>query len=110
VEAPIDHVENLNNQSSNAAAATPIQAEAAEHQPIIVSAFERDLGKRVEIWELPPDEQDNLGDNLIFRRNIIHILHDIIALICIVREFCFACYLCHPSMLDSWLHPWSCHC
>jgi hypothetical protein len=59
VEAPIDHVENLNNQSSDAAAAaTPIEAEAAEHQPIVASAFERDPGKRVQIWELPPDEQD----------------------------------------------------
>lgn len=57
VEAPIDHVENLNNQSSDAAA-TPIEAEAVERQPIIASAFERDPGKRVQIWDLPPDEQD----------------------------------------------------
>jgi hypothetical protein len=51
VEAPIDHVENLNDQSSDAAAATPGEAEAqaTEHQPIVASAFERDLGKRVQI-------------------------------------------------------------
>ena len=56
-ETPNEHdVENPNNQSSVAAA--PLEAEAAEHQPIVATRFERDPGKRVQILELPVDQQD----------------------------------------------------
>jgi hypothetical protein len=55
-----DHVQNPNNhQSSAAATAEPIQAEAAEHPPVVATRFERDPGKRVQILELPPDQQDD---------------------------------------------------
>ena len=57
-ETPNDHVENPNNQSS--APVEPMEAEVAEpeHEPIVATRFERDPGKRVQILELPADQQD----------------------------------------------------
>lgn len=53
-----DHVQNSNNQSNVAATAEPIEAEVAEHPPVIATRFERDPGKRVQILELSADQQD----------------------------------------------------
>jgi len=53
-----DHVQNPNNQSNVAATAEPIEAEVAEHPPVVATRFERDPDKRVQILELPADQQD----------------------------------------------------
>ena len=53
-----DHVQNPNNQSNVAATAEPIEAEVAKHPPVVATRFERDPGKRVQILELPADQQD----------------------------------------------------
>jgi hypothetical protein len=53
-----DHVQNPNNESNVAATAKPIEAEVAEHPPVVATRFERDPGKSVQILELTDDQQD----------------------------------------------------
>lgn len=52
-----DHVETPNNHT---ATVEPMEAEVAEpeREPIIATRFERDPGKRVQILELPADQQN----------------------------------------------------
>jgi hypothetical protein len=53
-----DHVENLIDQ--NSPMVEPMEEEGAEldREQIVATRFERDPGKRSQILELPPDQQD----------------------------------------------------
>jgi len=57
-----DHVQNPNNQSNVAATAEPIEAEVAEHPPVVATRFERDPGKRVQYWNCQLINKMKLGD------------------------------------------------
>ena len=53
-----DHVQNPNNESNVAATTESIESKVAEHPPVVATRFEREPGKRVQILELPADQQD----------------------------------------------------